>query len=73
MAAMIENIAEQVGIRICDRVQLPSRQPAYLPPPDGLHEDVRSFLAQKYPDGLYRHQSRAIAAALAGQDHAMSM
>ena len=69
---MIETIAEQIGIRISDRIHLPPRQPSYLPPPEKLHEDVRVYLTRKYPNGLYSHQSRAISTALDGKDVCLS-
>jgi DEAD/DEAH box helicase domain-containing protein len=69
---MIETIAEQIGIRISDQIHLPPRQPAYLPPPDKLHEDVRAYLSQKYPNGLYSHQSKAISTVLEGKDVCLS-
>lgn len=69
---MIEAIAEQVGIRVVDHIELPARQASLLPPPVELHEDVRAHLAVKYPKGLYNHQSKAISAVLAGQDICLS-
>jgi DEAD/DEAH box helicase domain-containing protein len=71
---MIETIAEQVGIRVADRIELPSRQAILVPPPTELHDDVRAYLTShpKYQRGLYSHQGKAISAVLAGQDVCLS-
>ena len=69
---MIEAIAEQVGIRVEDRIELPPREASLLPPPPELHENVRAYLAVKHPKGLYCHQSKAISTVLAGQDVCLS-
>src|SRR6266849_1658418 len=69
---MIEVVAEESGIRISQRVELPGKSASFLPPPMELHPDVLSFLKGKYPSGLYGHQSKAITAVLSGKDICLS-
>ena len=69
---MIDTFAQQVGIRITDQTELPPRTATFLQPPPELHADVRRYLDQRFPNGLYGHQSKAIAASLAGNDICLS-
>src|SRR6266516_36897 len=70
---MIAGVAELIGIKIGQHIELPQRQASLLPPPLELHPDVGDYLNQKYPSGLYSHQSKAISAVLNGHDICLSI
>jgi len=46
--------------------EVPPQAGVFEPVPDQLHPKVAKYLQDKYPQGLYRHQSQAIISALAG-------
>lgn len=70
--SVIEAFTQQVGIRIDEQIELPSRDASFLSPPSALHPSVQEFLRREYPNGLYSHQSKAISAALNHQDVCLS-
>ncbi len=67
-AEIVVTFAKRRGFEIADRLELPSREPRYLPVPSQLHPAVRDLLTSKYPSGLYSHQAEAIEVAVAGND-----
>ena len=66
------SIAEQSGFQILDQEVLPGRDARFLPISSDLHDSIRNFINKNYPDGLYRHQTEAIAASLKGDDVCLS-
>src|SRR5579862_9779217 len=67
----IDYIIEQAmacGFDVDDATTIPERPATRVPPPEGLSSKLQEYLNSAYPEGLYAHQSNAIAAALAGRD-----
>ena len=56
------------GLQAVDEAALPGQEPTFGAVPAQLDEAVRHRLEQQYPQGLYAHQSKAIAACLRGRD-----
>ncbi len=61
-------IAKQVGYEIQETVELAAKSAKYSPVPSRLDSNVASYLRERYPNGLYAHQSDAIAVAIGGGD-----
>jgi hypothetical protein len=68
----LESIIASVGLRLNDQLELAAHQAAFEPAPESLPPGVREYLQATFPRGLYSHQSRAVAASLAGQDICLS-
>ena len=64
----LNNIVQQSGYQILGQEQLPNCKAQFMQIPSDLHDKVRNLIAQRHPDGLYRHQTDAINAALKGDD-----
>jgi DEAD/DEAH box helicase domain-containing protein len=56
------------AITLVDQVHYAARQGQYSTIPDRLHPDIQGWLAERYPQGLYSHQSAALAAFLGSED-----
>jgi DEAD/DEAH box helicase domain-containing protein len=69
---MIKEIAEQIGIRIADTFFLPAKHAVFIQLPRELHADVKYYLQDRYPQGLYSYQPKAIRASLDGNDVCLS-
>lgn len=65
---LIELVEKVGGFEISERVDLPSREAELRAVPTSLHPAVVQYLVEKYPQGLYSHQSEAIQASIEGQD-----
>jgi DEAD/DEAH box helicase domain-containing protein len=63
-----KEIFTQSGFRICETHQIASRSATFGMVPAHLHEQIRSKLLEKFPDGLYEHQAGAMNAFLNGDD-----
>jgi len=61
-------IAVQSGFDIVDSVAFRSKSPTYRTIPDSLDQRVREHLREKYPRGLYSHQSKSIQLGLENND-----
>jgi DEAD/DEAH box helicase domain-containing protein len=66
--ARLDEILKNLEISIADLHIIPERSAQYRAIPDGLHESLREYLSERYPDGLYSHQSVAIQHLLDGQN-----
>lgn len=64
----IARTLEDAGFPIADRLAVPARAATWAPVPDGLAPALAEQLGADYPKGLYRHQSAALAASVAGDD-----
>jgi DEAD/DEAH box helicase domain-containing protein len=67
-AEFVTTLAEQAGLEVVESLELPGRQPRYLPVPGCLDRRLARHLAQEYPNGLYSQQADAIEAAVDGED-----
>lgn len=68
LANALTTLAQQADIDILQRHELPGRAARYQAVPAGLYPTLRALLCQRYPQGLYAHQTEAITAILAGED-----
>jgi DEAD/DEAH box helicase domain-containing protein len=68
LSKRLEYIATQTGIEILDQEEIPESPAVYAPIPLVLDSSVYDSLADKYPKGLYSHQTNAIESVLDGND-----
>ena len=68
----IAKLAEEIGLNIVDRAELPERMASYSKVPRRLAQPVRKVLKDVFPKGLYTHQARGIDAVLTGSDLCLS-
>ncbi len=64
----IAALADSLGLPIVNRVALPERSAHHAPVPATLAAPLRDTLSNRFPAGLYAHQSAAIEASIAGND-----
>jgi DEAD/DEAH box helicase domain-containing protein len=67
-ASQLEQSIEECGFGIHDKCILPLKEPTYEGIPTNLDPKIRLLLEERFPKGLYKHQSQAIREALAGND-----
>lgn len=60
LTAKVERIMTEIGFTVSEPHFIDSRSPDFYPVPTELHEEVFSFLKNKYSNGLYSHQAEAI-------------
>lgn len=65
---ILSKLAHECGFGILGQCTLPGQQALYEPVPPEIDQRIRDLLHRKYPQGLYRYQSRAINEALSGHD-----
>ena len=68
----ILNAISTAGLDIMDRVDFPRRDAILAPPPATLHPDVLASLLARRPQGIYRHQARALELVLRGDSVVLS-
>lgn len=56
------------GFHVSEEKGLPGQEPRYAPPPTALDDQMRHFLMDQWPFGMFEHQARAIEEALGGRD-----
>jgi DEAD/DEAH box helicase domain-containing protein len=61
-------IIRESGFKINEAHQIPSRSASYGMVPESLHGEIRSKLLEKFPGGLYEHQTDAMRTFLDGKD-----
>lgn len=62
----IEEALAAAGGTVTEAVRLPASPPVYGPIPDGLHPSVKSQLGNRFPQGIFAHQAKAIELAVRG-------
>ncbi len=65
---LVIRLAGEAGFKIVEQVELPSRKGRFAAIPSGIHEHVRDYLVNTYPNGLYYHQAMAIKQSLNEND-----
>lgn len=65
---LVIRLTEEAGFQIVEQVDLPGRPGRLVPIPSGVHEHVRDYLVNAYPNGLYYHQAVAIEQSLSEND-----
>jgi DEAD/DEAH box helicase domain-containing protein len=66
--SIVAHLLGSAGFDLQDTAEIEPRPPQFLPVPASLHPRVREVLERRYPNGLYRHQSRSIDAAVSGEN-----
>ena len=64
----VTRLLTAAGFQVVDRHEIAPRISHLQPIPAAMHPSVSEVMARDYPDGLYRHQAEAAAAAINGQD-----
>lgn len=67
-AAVLRDAVNQLGSEIVEERVYAGKAARYAEPPADLHPEVCANLVQRFPKGLYSHQTQAIAAALRGEN-----
>lgn len=64
----LKKIIETSGYSVIDEVKVRGHNAKHGNIPDSLHEDVKEYLKNTYPKGLYSHQSYGIECVIKGED-----
>ena len=68
----VQQIAAQAGFSLLAEHVIEPKPARFAPVPENLEGKVKTLLEQRYPDGLFEHQAKAISTVLGGKDVSVS-